>query len=54
MNENKCCIKNCRDYCVIDHTGNNLCQKHWEEYCDKEYKNINEFLKRKNGSKKSK
>lgn len=39
MKEDKCCIKNCRDSCVVEHTGYNLCKNHWEEYCDWSDKN---------------
>jgi len=36
MNSDHCTARYCRNPVWIIHLGKPLCQKHWEEYCDKE------------------
>lgn len=43
MNENKCCIKNCRNKSCMTVIDNPLCWDHWSIYCDGRYKNIEEL-----------
>ena len=37
MTPDKCSVRYCRDPAHVIHLGDNLCEKHWSELCDKDH-----------------